>query len=166
MHRAHTCEKATAYDKDGKEELAPGEYKPVPYGNSPVTWMQLDPNFMWPPACFSFRQSWSNWINQLRCERNVVAQWAAVVADLALVQGEMDGIQDQVDSELDAQSATIHSTLDAVKVNMEALVDMEIAKLTSEVDVNITEAAAANEEARRREGARRARLLHRMRSSR
>jgi predicted nucleic acid-binding Zn-ribbon protein len=69
-----------------------------------------------------------------------------LVADLALVQGEMDGIQDQVDSELDAQSATIHSTLDAVKVNMEALVDMEIAKLTSEVDVNITEAAAANEE--------------------
>ena len=101
MHRAHTCEKATAYDKDGKEDLAPGEYKPVPYGNSPVTWMQLDPNFMWPPACFSFRQSWSNWINQLRCERNVVAQWAAVVAlgeqhgdTLNAVSGLADALED------------------------------------------------------------------------
>lgn len=68
-----------------------------------------------------------------------------LVADLALVQGEMDGIEGQVTAELDAQSATIQSTLDAVKVNMEALVDMEIAKLTSEVDVNITEATQANE---------------------
>jgi hypothetical protein len=57
------------------------EYEPT--SETPVLWIRVDPKFHWPPACFSFVQPACNWVNQLRCERDVVAQ--AVAAD-ALAQ--------------------------------------------------------------------------------
>ena len=53
-------------------------FKPEATGDSPVLWIRIDPNFLWPPSCFSFRQSLNNWNNQLRCDRDVVAQRVAV----------------------------------------------------------------------------------------
>jgi hypothetical protein len=56
------------------------DFKPESTGDSPVLWIRIDPRFLWPPSCFAFRQSLNNWNNQLRCDRDVVAQHIAVRA--------------------------------------------------------------------------------------
>eukprot|EP01043_Picozoa_sp_COSAG02_P054809 COSAG02_NODE_6265_length_3694_cov_7.168567_3_plen_754_part_00 len=56
------------------------DFKPESTGDSPVLWIRIDPRFLWPPSCFAFRQSLNNWNNQLRCDRDVVAQHVAVRA--------------------------------------------------------------------------------------
>jgi hypothetical protein len=83
---------------------AEDDYKPETTGESPVLWIRIDPNFLWPPSCFSFKQSLQNWTNQLRCERDVVAQCVAVGA-----LGEQHG-----------------DTLGCVKALQSALVDKRI----------------------------------------
>jgi len=55
-------------------------FEPESTGDSPVLWIRIDPRFLWPPSCFAFRQSLNNWNNQLRCDRDVVAQHVAVRA--------------------------------------------------------------------------------------
>ena len=82
-------EAATGGGGGGKKQVE-ADYKPESTGESPVLWIRVDPNFLWPPPCFSFPQSLQNWTNQLQCERDVVAQYVAVGA-LAEQHGDMLG---------------------------------------------------------------------------
>lgn len=67
-------------DSPASPAAAEDDFKPESTGDSPVLWIRIDPKFLWPPSCFSFRQSLNNWNNQLRCDRDVVAQCVAVRA--------------------------------------------------------------------------------------
>jgi len=88
-----------AADGEGKKRMKEDDYKPESTGDSPVLWIRVDPNFLWPPPCFSFPQSLQNWTNQLRCERDVVAQYVAVGA-LAEQHGDMLGCVKSLQSAL------------------------------------------------------------------